>query len=153
MQSLRSDLKFILVNTYGPNNLSRKKQVWDELSSLFLKYKEARIVIGGDFNSIISLYEKSGGLAQLSCSSLDFINWIADQGLIDIPIKNGTFTWNNRRQSSNFIAEKLDRFFILGNSTVGDLNYQSNILPFAVSDHFPVSLELSKPFETCQKSI
>ena len=92
VQSLRSDLKFILVNTYGPNNLAGKKQVWNELSSLFWKYKEARIVIGGDFNSIISLNEKRGGLAQLSRSSLHFLNWIVDQGLIDIPIKNGTFT-------------------------------------------------------------
>ena len=52
VQSLKSDLKFILVNTYEPNNLSGKQQVWDEMSSLFLKFKEFRIVIGGDFNSI-----------------------------------------------------------------------------------------------------
>ena len=89
--------------------------------------------------------EKSGGLQRLSRSSLDLKNWIVDQGLIDIPLKNGTFTWNNKRQSSDFIAEKLDRFFILGNRSVGDLNFQSPILPYARSDHFPVCLELSEP--------
>ena len=152
MQSLKSDLKFILVNTYGPNNLSGKQQVWDELSSLFLKFKEFRIVIGGHFNSIISLEEKRGGLQYLSRSSLDFKAWIVDQGLFNIPIKNKTCTWTNRRQNSDYIAEKLDRFFILGNSTVGDLNYQSNILPYIGSDHYPVCLELSKPSKPARNS-
>ena len=76
VQSLKSDLKFILVNIYGLVCQIGKKIVWDEVSSLFSKYKDNIIALGGDFNTIISLDEKRGGIQHLSRSSLDFKGWI-----------------------------------------------------------------------------
>ena len=65
--------------------------------------------------------------------------------MIDIPMNNGIYTWYNKRKDFAFIAEKLDRFFIIGNFDDYNLNYQSSILPTAGSDHYPVCFEFSEP--------
>ena len=35
---------------------------------------------------------------------------------------NGKFTWNNRRKDFNYIAEKLDRFFVRRDANNTDLD-------------------------------
>ena len=65
--------------------------------------------------------------------------------MIDIPLNNGSFTWNNRRKDQAYIAEKLDRFFISGNFSDCNKNFQSFVLPYAGSDYFPICLEFSEP--------
>ena len=70
--------------------------------------------MGGDFNTIVSLDEKEGGVQHLNLIYLEFKAWIDKHSLIDIPLNNGSFTWNNRRKDQAYITEKLDRFFISG---------------------------------------
>ena len=65
--------------------------------------------------------------------------------MTDVPTSNGTFTWNNRRKDFAYIAEKLDRFFIIGELVGNNINFRSAILPIAKFDHYPVRLELSEP--------
>lgn len=43
------------------------------------------------------------------------------------------------------MAEKLDRFFIKGESYINNLNILSPILPILGSDHFPVRIDISEP--------
>lgn len=145
IQSLKSDSKFIIFNVYGPINIVKKKIVWAELSSVISKLKDSPIILGGDFNSILSLDEKVGGNQHLSLSSIEFKLWIDKLSLLEIPLNNGIFTWNNRRNEDNYIAEKLDRFFIAGNISFYNKDFQSSILPFAGSDHYPICLEISEP--------
>ena len=102
-------------------------------------------MIGGDFNTILDLTEKTGGIYHLSQSSLDFRAWVREHDMIDVPTSNGTFTWNNRRKDFTYIAEKLDRFFIIGELADNNINFQSTILPIIGSDHYPVRLELLEP--------
>ena len=47
VQSLKSDLNFILINVYARNSPLGKKVVWNELSSVFLNSKESLIIMGG----------------------------------------------------------------------------------------------------------
>lgn len=145
IQSLKSDTQFILINVYGPNNIIGKKIVWAKLSTVISKFKDSPIILGGDFNTILSLNEKVGGIQQLSPSSIEFKLWVDKLSLLEIPSSNGIFTWNNRRKDNDYIAEKLDRFFILGNISSYNKDLQSSILLFTGSDHFPVCLEISKP--------
>lgn len=54
-------------------------------------------VLGGDINIIISVQEKKGGNSWLDSISMEFDDLIETFCLVDIPIINGCFTWNNRR--------------------------------------------------------
>ena len=92
VQNLKSDLKFILINIYGPISHLGKKIVWDELSSIFHNYKDNPILVGGDFNTILNLEEKVGGSKHLSHSSSDFKTWIGKHNMIDVPMNDGIFT-------------------------------------------------------------
>ena len=145
VQSLKSDTKFILINVYGPNNMIGKKAVWDELSTVITEFKDSPMILGGDFNTILSLDEKVGGTQHLFLSAIKFKLWIDKNSLLEIPLNNGIYTWNNRRKDKEYIAEKLDRFFFIGNLTDYNKEFQSSILPFAGSDHFPVCMEISEP--------
>lgn len=94
---------------------------------------------------ILSLDEKVGGNQHLLLSSIEFKLWIDKLSLLEIPLSNGIFMWNNRRKENDYIVENLDRFFIAGNISSYNKDFQSFILPFAGSDHFPVCLEISEP--------
>jgi hypothetical protein len=152
VQSLKSDMKFVLINVYGANNTAKKKADWDELGRVLTEYKDNLIIIGGDFNTILSLDEKVGGNQHLPPSSLDFRVWIEHHRLLEIPPNNGIFTWNNRRKDNANIAEKLDRFFIVGDLTSYKKEISSSILPFAGSDHLPICLEISEPSKPLRNS-
>ena len=145
VQSLKSDLKFIIINIYGPITNLSKRLVWEEIGSFINNFKGNLFLIGGDFNTILSINEKIGGNHQLSQASKDFKAWCDSHSLIDIPISNGIYTWNNRRQNFAYIAEKLDRFMIKGDLDAKNMNFHSSILPIAGSDHFPVRFEFSEP--------
>lgn len=61
--------------------------------------------------------------------------------LVDIPPKNGLYTWNNRRGGENRIASRLDRFLISENILLEGTTVDSDILPSGGSDHWPIALE------------
>lgn len=142
---MKSNLNFILINIYGPTNNTEKKLVWDEINYFIKFYQNDLILLGGYFNTILNLEEKRGGSQQISQSSKDFLKWCDYHNLLDIPFKNGNFTWNNKRKDFTYIAEKLDKFFIKGNLDESNLNIQTTILPIAGSDHFLVRTKFFEP--------
>ena len=117
----------------------------DEISRFISNFQDNPFLIGGDFNTIVDLDEKIGGIHHLPQSSLFFKACIEKHDMIDVPINNGSFTWNNKRKYSTYITKKLDRFFILGDLDEDNMNFQSAIFPITGFNHFLVCLELSKP--------
>ena len=67
-------------------------------------YQDFHIFLGGDFNAILSLEEKIGGVRALSLTAKDFHNWITNMNMIYIPTHNGIIAWNNKRDGSDFIS-------------------------------------------------
>ena len=61
--------------------------------------------------------------------------------LVDIVMNNGTFTWNNKRGESQ-VASKLDRFIISEDIILKEEDIVAIILPFGVSDHWLVQMEI-----------
>ena len=141
VQSLKSDLKFTVINVYGPVNNISKKLVWNEIGHFLDNHRNELFLIGGDFNTILDINEKVGGTQVLSQASREFKEWCSLHNLIDIPTNNGIYTWNNRRKDFAYITEKLDRFMMKGELDTINLDIQSSILPIAGSDHFPVIFE------------
>ena len=87
---------FILINVYGPTGNLEKKIVWDEIIQFMHEYQDCLIFLGGDFNTILNMNAKIGGSLQIPQSSKYFKIWCDYQNLIDIPLKNGKYTWNNK---------------------------------------------------------
>lgn len=100
-------------------------------------------IIGGDFNMITTLAEKRGGLRKIEPDMEVFRYMISEQRMVDIQTINGTHTWNNRRDGSNQIASRLDRFLVSEQIMNRDVYIDAMILPATGSDHWPVKLEIN----------
>lgn len=144
IKGINSNFQFMLINIYGPTQNVDKKNLWLDISSFIKEHNNYFLIIGGDFNTILSLDEKYGGSQQIHPASVDSKNWLEYNLLVDIPTSNGKFTWNNKRKDFNHIAKKLDIFFIRRDINNADLDIHSAILPIAGSDHYPFQLLLSK---------
>uniref|UniRef100_A0A2N9H040 Uncharacterized protein n=1 Tax=Fagus sylvatica TaxID=28930 RepID=A0A2N9H040_FAGSY len=96
---------------YGPNDDRDRRLMWDELAGM-RSWWEVPWVLGGDFNVVHFPSERVDSDTS-SPAMHDFSDFISVNGLVDLPLSGGNFTWTNSR-------ERLIR-----------LN----------SDHFPVLLE------------
>jgi len=65
---------------------------------------------------------------------------ISVMDLIDVPPVKGKFTWKNRRVGPGHIVARLDRFLISVSFLSLPASFSSKIIPWASSDHLPISL-------------
>ena len=70
------------------------------------------MVVGGDFNCILDIAERSGGSGALLNDSQKFEEWVEASHLIDMGFFVPSFTWSRGRLASNRVAKRLDRVFI-----------------------------------------
>ena len=92
-------------------------------------------LLGGDFNMILNLSEKKGGLRREDPDMALFRELINDLCLVDIPTINGNYIWNNRRGERHQIASRLDQFLATEALVSLDIYYEAAILPTMGSDH------------------
>lgn len=137
-----SKLSFTLINIYGPIPDAGKHKVWSEISFMMGLDPSSPVILGGDFNAILNLSEKKGGIRREPQSLKDFREWVAHNNLIDIETSNGVYTWYNRRSGFTQIAERLDRFLFRGNLSDLAVNLSASLLPSSGSDHYPVILNI-----------
>ena len=74
----------------------------------------------------------------------EFDNFIIVNELFEIGMRNGCFTWHNRRDGFLQIAEKFDRFIVSQAWKVSSILFLAKILSFSSFDHFPILLSLDK---------
>ncbi|XP_059067610.1 uncharacterized protein LOC131858395 [Cryptomeria japonica] len=98
----------------------------------------------GDFNALLDLDEKMGGLRMSNKVMEDFREFVQINKLIDVVPKNGLFTWTNRRAGFAHISERLDRHCIGEFWSNSAMQIEVFIHPISLSDHFPVELKLSE---------
>ncbi|PNX75860.1 cysteine-rich receptor-like protein kinase, partial [Trifolium pratense] len=140
-----------IVNIYSPCSLSGKRKLWKDL----LEFKSCNEVgewcLGGDFNAISKVGERSGrGSAGSQSERREFAAFMEYLEVIDIPVLGKKFTWFN---SDGSAMSRLDRFLLsdgfilkggISNQWVGSRD---------ISDHCPIWLECSiinwgpKPFK------
>jgi hypothetical protein len=82
----------------------------DEINILGASMINQVWILGGDFNMITNPMEKQGGLRRIDQESKSFGELIENISLVDVPSRNGIFTWNNKRGKEHRITVHLDRF-------------------------------------------
>ena len=69
----------------------------------------------------------------------EFSNFISEQGLIDLPLQGGSFTWSNSREVAS--KARLDRFLFSANWEDKFPTVSPRRMSRLCSDHFPIVLE------------
>ncbi|XP_059067892.1 uncharacterized protein LOC131858612 [Cryptomeria japonica] len=86
-------------------------------------------MVAGDFNALLDIDDKEGGLRKPTKVMEDFRDFVANCRLFDIILKNRNFTWTNRRLNFSKISERLDWLFVGEGWLKGDQSLESSITP------------------------
>jgi len=135
----------LLTNVYFPQDLQKKLDLLNTLSTLSSSRCHPLWISGGEFIIITALEEKSGGLARLEGDNIGFKDFISRNQLMDLQTSNGMFTWTNKRRGSQHIDSRLDRFLLSDNAIHLGRDFHASILLQASSDHWPLMLQWSRP--------
>jgi hypothetical protein len=131
-------LEWAFAGVYGPNRDNLRWRLWEELAGL-ISIWEVPWCIGGDFNVTLFLDERSRSAAHRPAVA-DFAEFVAEQGLMDLPMAGGVSTWSNSVSWS-----RLDRFLV---SPEWEFSYPGLVqkkLLRVCSDHAPILLDSGCP--------
>ncbi|XP_071688861.1 uncharacterized protein [Rutidosis leptorrhynchoides] len=130
---------FYMVNVYGPNNAGRKRLIWDKLAS-FISENIGEYVLFGDFNEVREEMEKFGSVFHDDEAHV-FNTFIANTGLVDVPLGGRRFTWINKAATK---MSRIDRVLISLNVVDVFADLKLSILNRGLSDHLPIILQDAK---------
>lgn len=94
---------------YGNPDANNRRHSWDLMVRLHSLYNLPWLC-GGDFNEIVGLHEKMGGLERSESQMRAFKYTIDSCGLKDLGFRGYTFTWNNNQLDHHTIQGRLDWF-------------------------------------------
>lgn len=136
-----SSFKVWVFNIYAPLGILAKYDLWQVLIRASSPLRDhSFVILGGDFNDILDVSKKSGGIIPNKKSIEDFNAFISDMSLFYCKPNNGLFKLTNMRKNFSQIAEHLDKFLLSSNWFDSDIESFSSILPLSGSNHFPVLL-------------
>ncbi|XP_059070740.1 uncharacterized protein LOC131860359 [Cryptomeria japonica] len=144
VHNLKDNVVFPLVNVYGLIKTEEKAKVWKAITDKIGSLTNDRVMVAGDFNALLDLEEKRGGLRMANKVMEYFREFVMTNHLFDVIPKNGRYTWTNRRENFARILERLDRFLVGPFWLDSAINLDSCILPITLSDHFPVQLSIQE---------
>lgn len=133
---------WLLAVVYASNSGSVRKDLWIELSRA--STLGLPLCIGGDFNIITGPHEKWGGCPfRFDWRANDFVDFINDNGLIDLGFLGPPATWCNNSSVGSPVSKRLDRFLV--STDWSDLFVDASVshLPRISSDHCPLLLSLT----------
>ena len=91
----QSNLKYSLLNVYGPADHSKTEEFLEELTQKLARC-HSPVVMGGDFNLIRGSQDKNNDRINWPRVNL-FNTYIADWGLHEIQRSGARYTWSNKR--------------------------------------------------------
>ncbi|XP_028074327.1 uncharacterized protein LOC114276707 [Camellia sinensis] len=130
------DFKWTIVNIYAPNNVVKRRQLWDALGRLKTHYTNPWCV-GGDFNEIRYISERNG-CSRKNRGMTDFNGLIDQLSLMDLPMLGRSFTWCNAQDGERW--SRIDRF-LLDSRWLEEYSFKQWGLPRNISDHCPILLK------------
>ena len=135
---------YTLVNVYAPNQVKDRNSFFKKLKKILEKTCLGMLLIGGDFNDILSQYDNKTVKHNKSCPVYGLKQLIKSYKLIDIwRIKHPNllqFTW--KRKHNNNEASRID--FLLIQEELCPFVSSSDIRPAFIkyTDHLAVSIKL-----------
>ncbi|KAI0524659.1 hypothetical protein KFK09_004037 [Dendrobium nobile] len=143
---------WIIASVYGSTDAQERKLLWENLEKHCSV--DLPLVVGGDFNCILSQEEKRGGRKfSMSQGSKEFQQFLINSDLHEVKASGPRFTWCNSKSGSARIFEKLDRCLInslaLNTLQVALVKHLSRI----ASNHCSVLFEMFKPVEVIKRDI
>ena len=133
-RSVSSGFEWAFTGVYGPHDLPARRILWDEMSGV-VSWWDVPWIVGGDFN-IVRYPSERVGAEHITNPMQDFTDFIFSNGLMDIPMAGGQYTWSNNNSRS-----RLDRFLFSPNIEEHFTMVSQRCLPRLCSDHFPILLE------------
>nr|GEY81802.1 RNA-directed DNA polymerase, eukaryota [Tanacetum cinerariifolium] len=106
MDSCVKDLEQI-IGTQGVGDVSRKRLLWDYVSTLINRWN-GKVVVLGDFNEVWNIDERRGSCFNPTSAKV-FDQFISASGLVDVKMEGYTFTWSHPSGSK---MSKLDRSLV-----------------------------------------
>nr|GEV67139.1 RNA-directed DNA polymerase, eukaryota [Tanacetum cinerariifolium] len=104
---LPSNSKVLFVAIYAPQQVSRKRLLWDYVSTLIDRWN-GEVVVLGDFSEVRNIDERHGSCFNPTSAKV-FDQFISALGLVDVKMEGYTFTWS---QPSRSKTSKLDKFLV-----------------------------------------
>ena len=93
---------------YGRPEEQRKHELWALLKH-FHSRSTTPWLCYRDFNEILTMEEKQGGLTRPLRPMQEFREVLLQYGLVDLGFQGNIFTWSNGREGEGFVQERLDR--------------------------------------------
>nr|GFC38034.1 RNA-directed DNA polymerase, eukaryota [Tanacetum cinerariifolium] len=104
---LPSNSKVLFVAINAPQQVSRKRLLWDYVSTLIDRWN-GEVVVLGDFNEVRNIDERRGFCFNPTSARV-FDQFISASSLVDVKMEGYTFTWSHPSGSK---MSKLDRFLV-----------------------------------------
>ncbi|XP_058726636.1 uncharacterized protein LOC131597999 [Vicia villosa] len=99
-----------LVNVYAPSNAVERRVLWSSLVDRRNKSGAGEWFVAGDFNEVSSREERKGVRDNYSGRNMeDFMRFIDDMELIDLPCVGKKFTWF---KGDGTVMSRIDRFLV-----------------------------------------
>jgi len=89
-----------ITNVYFLQGVTNKLAMLSTIERINANRAHPLWIVGGEFNMITKLEEKSGGRVILEMESDHFRDFIQNNWLMDLPLNYGIYTWNNKRSGS-----------------------------------------------------
>lgn len=122
---------------YGANNREGRSRMYDTLKDILSSIGQPVLLLG-DFNEIIHPGERVGQF-RYEVSMREFIGWIDDLQLIDVPLHGMKFTWGRLESQS-----RLDRCLCNNEWFIRYPEIRLDGLKRSFSDHNPLLLSLDR---------
>ena len=135
-----SNLSWIFSAIYASPRLEDRFILWNNLSKVAELHNKPW-VMAGDFNEPLTDEDKFGGRGVSVNRSLAFKDCLDDCNMVDMGFNGPRYTWTNKRDISDLILERIDRFFMNPDWCVLYPDAKVTHLTRCHSDHCPVLME------------
>lgn len=132
-----SSKTFYVSFVYGLHSVIARRALWDRLREFGYDGAKPWLVCG-DFNNLLQLEDRIGGVQPKAYEIDDFLNCCVDLGLVDIKYLGARYTWNNGRTWSKIDRAMCNQCWLMeGNYALANF-----LPPGCVSDHSPCVVNL-----------
>uniref|UniRef100_A0A2N9GEV9 TIR domain-containing protein n=1 Tax=Fagus sylvatica TaxID=28930 RepID=A0A2N9GEV9_FAGSY len=138
LQGVSNGLEWVGTGLYGSTYDGLRHEFWDELGTVCQKWGLPWCVFG-DFNMVRFPSERLG-CTRLTSHMMDFLDFIEESHLVDLPLGGGQYTWS--RGSDTPAMTRIDRFLISSNWEDSYPKVNQKLMPRPLSNHFPILLEV-----------